>query len=78
MPDMMNTVLGNIPTRTPEDIAKGNDPKTGKRINTQSDITLREVFQKFLEIKLMSLHTHTDKYPYEHITYTYIHMAIGD
>ena len=33
------------------DIAKGNDPKTGKRINTLNDITLREVFQKFLEIK---------------------------
>lgn len=33
------------------DIAKGNDPKTGKRINTLCDITLREVLQKFLEIK---------------------------
>lgn len=33
------------------DIAKGNDPQTGKRINTLKDITLREVFQKFLEIK---------------------------
>jgi len=33
------------------DIAKGNDPKTGKRINTLNDITLREVLQKFLEIK---------------------------
>ena len=33
------------------DIAKGNDPKSGKRINTLNDITLREVFQKFLEIK---------------------------
>ena len=33
------------------DIAKGNDPKTGKRINTLSDITLREVLQKFLDIK---------------------------
>jgi hypothetical protein len=25
------------------DIAKGNDPKSGKRINTLNDITLREV-----------------------------------
>jgi hypothetical protein len=33
------------------DIAKGNDPKTGKRINTLGDITVREVLQKFLEIK---------------------------
>ena len=33
------------------DIAKGNDPKTGRRINTLGDITLREVLQKFLEIK---------------------------
>lgn len=33
------------------DIAKGNDPKSGKRINTLNDITLREVLQKFLEIK---------------------------
>ena len=33
------------------DIAKGNDPKTGKRINTLNNITLREVLQKFLEIK---------------------------
>jgi hypothetical protein len=33
------------------DIAKGNDPKTGKRINTLHDITLREVQQKFLETK---------------------------
>jgi len=33
------------------DIAKGIDPKTGKRISTASDITLREVLQKFLEIK---------------------------
>jgi hypothetical protein len=33
------------------DIAKGNDPKTGKRINVLHDITLREVHQKFLEIK---------------------------
>jgi integrase len=32
-------------------IAKGNDPKTGKRINTFNDITLREVLQRFLEIK---------------------------
>jgi len=30
---------------------EGNDPRTGKRINTLSDITLREVLQKFLEIK---------------------------
>jgi integrase len=33
------------------DIAKGNDPKTGKRINNRGDITLRQVLQKFLEIK---------------------------
>lgn len=33
------------------DISQGNDPQTGKRINTLNDITLREVFQKFLEIK---------------------------
>jgi hypothetical protein len=33
------------------DIAKGNDPKTGKRITILHDITLREVLQKFLEIK---------------------------
>lgn len=33
------------------DIAKGIDPKSGKRINTLNDITLREVLQKFLEIK---------------------------
>lgn len=32
-------------------IAKGFDPKTGKRINTLHDITLREVLQKFLEVK---------------------------
>jgi hypothetical protein len=33
------------------EIAQGKDPKTGKRISTLSDITLREVLQKFLEIK---------------------------
>jgi integrase len=33
------------------EIAKGNDPRTGRRINTLNDITLREVLQKFLEIK---------------------------
>jgi integrase len=33
------------------EIAKGNDPKSGKRINTLNDITLREVLQKFLETK---------------------------
>jgi integrase len=33
------------------DIAKGNDPKTGRRINTLKDITLREVLQKFLEVR---------------------------
>jgi integrase len=33
------------------DIAKGNDPKTGKRINTLHDITVREVLQKFLETR---------------------------
>lgn len=30
------------------DIAKGNDPRTGKRINTLHDITLREVVHKAL------------------------------
>ncbi|MBL0186831.1 MAG: integrase family protein [Candidatus Obscuribacter sp.] len=33
------------------EIAKGIDPKTGKRINARRDITLREVLHKFLEIK---------------------------
>ena len=33
------------------DIAKGIDPRSGKRINTLNDITLREVLQKFLEVK---------------------------
>ncbi len=33
------------------DIARGVDPKTGQRINVLQDITLREVFQKFIEIK---------------------------
>jgi integrase len=33
------------------DIAKGIDPKTGKRINVLSDVTLQEVLQKFLEVK---------------------------
>lgn len=33
------------------EIAKGNDPKTGKRINTLNDVTLREVVQKYLEVK---------------------------
>jgi hypothetical protein len=33
------------------EIENGNDPRTGKRINTLSDITLREVLQKFSEIK---------------------------
>lgn len=33
------------------EIAKGNDPKTGKRINTLRDITLREVLHKFLETR---------------------------
>lgn len=28
------------------ELAKGNDPRTGKRINTLRDITLREVLQK--------------------------------
>ncbi len=39
------------------DIAKGNDPKTGKRINTRADITLREVFEKFLELKQLRAQT---------------------
>jgi len=33
------------------EIAKGNDPRTGKRINTLNDITLREAVQKYLEVK---------------------------
>ncbi|MBS2005766.1 MAG: site-specific integrase [Cyanobacteria bacterium SZAS TMP-1] len=33
------------------DIARGNDPTTGKRITTLHDITLREVLQKFLDTK---------------------------
>lgn len=33
------------------EIEKGNDPKTGKRINTSNDITLREVLEKFLDKK---------------------------
>lgn len=33
------------------EIAKGNDPRTGVRINILGDVTLREVLQKFLEIK---------------------------
>jgi integrase len=38
-------------------IAKGIDPKSGKRINTSIDITLREVLQKFLEIKPIRIDT---------------------
>jgi hypothetical protein len=30
---------------------QANDPSTGRRINTLSDITLREVLQKFLKMK---------------------------
>lgn len=41
------------------EIAKGNDPKSGKRINSLNDITLREVLQKFLETK--PLRKDTDK-----------------
>ncbi len=33
------------------EIAKGNDPRTGKRINGRNDITLREVVEKYLEVK---------------------------
>lgn len=33
------------------EIAQGKDPRTGKRISALSDITLKEVLQKFLEIK---------------------------
>ena len=33
------------------EIAKGKDPKTGKRINTQQDITLRAVTEKYLEVR---------------------------
>lgn len=39
------------------EIAKGNDPKTGKRINTQANITLQEVFEKFLECKHLRAQT---------------------
>lgn len=44
------------------DIAKGNDPKTGKRINTLKDITLREVLQKFLDIRPIREHTQRNYY----------------
>lgn len=33
------------------EVAKGIDPRNGKRINTLSDITLREVLEKYLEVK---------------------------
>ena len=33
------------------EIAKGNDPRTGKRINGRNDITLPEVVEKYLEVK---------------------------
>ena len=33
------------------EIAKGNDPRTGKRINARNDITLREVVEKYLDVK---------------------------
>ena len=33
------------------DIAKGRDPKTGKRINALHNITLREVTEKYLEVR---------------------------
>ncbi len=33
------------------EITKGNDPRTGKRINTRKDVTLREVTQKYLEVR---------------------------
>lgn len=44
------------------DIAKGNDPKTGKRINTLKDITLREVLQKFLDIRPIREQTQRNYY----------------
>jgi hypothetical protein len=44
------------------DIAKGNDPKTGKRINALKDITLREVLQKFLDIRPIREHTQRNYY----------------
>lgn len=44
------------------DIAQGKDPKTGKRIHTLSDITLREVLEKFLEIKAIRVDTQRGYY----------------
>ena len=41
------------------DIARGCDPKTGKRINTAQDITLLEVLEKFLEVR--NLRTDTQR-----------------
>jgi hypothetical protein len=35
------------------EIAKGNDPKTGKRINTAKDTTLREAVYLYLEVKTL-------------------------
>jgi integrase len=35
------------------EIAKGNDPKTGKRINTPKDTTLREAVHLYLEVKTL-------------------------
>jgi integrase len=44
------------------DIARGCDPKTGKRINTLQDITLREVFEKFLEVRPIRIDTQRNYY----------------
>jgi len=49
--DQACIMLGNI--------ARGCDPKTGKRINTAKDITLQEVLQKFLETR--NLRTDTQR-----------------
>jgi hypothetical protein len=38
------------------DIARGCDPKTGKRFNTMKDVSLREELQKFLEVNRLWCH----------------------
>ena len=42
-------MLGNI--------ARGCDPRSGKRINTDKDITLQEVLQKFLDVRILRTDT---------------------
>ncbi len=51
------------------EIIKGNDPKTGKRINTRKDVTLREVTHKYLEVR--SLRPATQK-NYRSSIYTHL------